>query len=229
MLLFALRINPLLINLDKKLNGLYIRHNSTKTTAVAFADDMIIVTQPEETDNIKEILHDYMRATCSRINTNKSRAIALDPVANPPPVMDITYHADIKLIGFHTTTNIQGSATKSSAMLTEKIRAQVQEAYHRALNIEHRIRYVNDILLARAWFTTQISPPPPPPPPHPTTHQTKTCKHQTHTKPPPPPPQTTSDRQTQPYYGSYGKAQFSESCYSRYNGPKSQGAELRYT
>jgi hypothetical protein len=35
MLLFALRINPLLTNLDKKLNRLYIRHNSTKTTAIA--------------------------------------------------------------------------------------------------------------------------------------------------------------------------------------------------
>jgi len=60
------------------------------------------------------------------------------------------------------TTNIQGSATKSWAMLTAKIRAQLQEAYHRALNIEHRIRYVNDFLLASAWFTTQILPLPPP-------------------------------------------------------------------
>jgi len=46
-------------------------------------------------------------------------------------------------------------------VLTAKIRARVQEAYHRALNLEHRVRYVNDLLLARAWFTTQISPPPP--------------------------------------------------------------------
>ena len=43
-------------------------------------------------------------------------------------------------------------------MLTQKIRAEVQEAYHRVLNLEHRIRYVNDFLLARAWFTTQIPP-----------------------------------------------------------------------
>ena len=78
MLLFALCINPLLINLDKKLNGLYIRHNSTKTTAIAYADYVtIIVTQPEEIDTIQEILHYYMHATGARINTNKPRAIAL--------------------------------------------------------------------------------------------------------------------------------------------------------
>jgi len=35
MLPFALGINLLLINLDKKLNGLYISHNSTKTMAIA--------------------------------------------------------------------------------------------------------------------------------------------------------------------------------------------------
>jgi len=57
------------------------------------------------------------------------------------------------------TTNIQGSATKSWAMLTAKIRAQVQETYHRALILEHRIRYVNHFFVACAWFTTQIPPP----------------------------------------------------------------------
>jgi len=71
MILFALYIKPLLINLDKKLNGLYIRHNSTKTTAIAYADDItMIVTQPEEINTVKEILHDYMHATGASINTN---------------------------------------------------------------------------------------------------------------------------------------------------------------
>ena len=48
MLLFALCINPLLINLDKKLSGVYIRRNSTKTTAIAYVDDITtVITQPE--------------------------------------------------------------------------------------------------------------------------------------------------------------------------------------
>jgi len=157
MLLFALCINPLLINLDKKRNGIYIRHNSTKTTAVAYADDITsIVTQPEEMDTIKETLQDYMHATGACISANNSRAIALGSWNKSTPVMDIKYHDDIKLLGFHVTTNVQESAKNSWAMLTAKIRAQVQNAYHRALNLEHRISYV---LLARAWFTTQIFPP----------------------------------------------------------------------
>jgi len=43
MLLLALCMNPLLINLDKTLNGIYIRHNSTKTTTITYADDITII------------------------------------------------------------------------------------------------------------------------------------------------------------------------------------------
>ena len=56
--------------------------------------------------------------------------------------------------------NVQESAAKTWAVLTAKICAQVQEAYHRERKLEYRIRYVNEFLLARAWFTTQIFPPP---------------------------------------------------------------------
>jgi len=87
-----------------------------------------------------------MHTTGACINANKSRAIALGSWNKSTPAMDIKYHDDIKLLGFHLTTNIQESAKKSWAMLTAKIRAKVQEAYHRALNLEHRIRYVIDLL-----------------------------------------------------------------------------------
>jgi len=78
MILFALCVNPLLIKLDSKLHGIKVRHNTTKTTAVAYADDItIFVTHPSEIDEIKETLHEYMQATGARINEEKSRAVAL--------------------------------------------------------------------------------------------------------------------------------------------------------
>ena len=102
MLLFALCINPLLINLDKKLKGINIRHNSTKMTAIAYADNItIIVTQPEEIYIIKETLHDYMQATGASINANKSCVIALGSWNKLTPIMDINYYDDITLLGFN--------------------------------------------------------------------------------------------------------------------------------
>jgi len=43
MMLFAACINPLLITLDKRLQGAKVSHPSTKTTAIAYADDITIV------------------------------------------------------------------------------------------------------------------------------------------------------------------------------------------
>ena len=141
---------PPLINLDKKLKGVFIRHNSARTTAIAYADDItIIVTKPEEVNTIKDTLHDYMQTTGSHINVNKSHAIAFGSWNKLTPMMDINYQDDIILLGLHMAKNIKQSTNKSWAMLTKKIRAQAQKDYHRALNLEHRIRYVNDYLLAR--------------------------------------------------------------------------------
>jgi len=69
MILFALCVNPLLIKLDSKLHGIKVRHNTTKTTAVAYVDDItIFITLPSDKDEIKETLHEYMQATGAGIN-----------------------------------------------------------------------------------------------------------------------------------------------------------------
>ena len=69
MILFALCIKPLFIKLDSKLHGTRVRHNTTKTTAVAYADDItIFIKHPSETDEIKETFHEYMQAICARLN-----------------------------------------------------------------------------------------------------------------------------------------------------------------
>jgi len=90
----------------------------------------------------------------------KSRAIALGSWDKSTPIMYIQYHDEIKILGFNMTNNTKESANKSWSVLTAKIRAQAQDAYRRALNLEYRIRYVKDYLLVRAWFMTQIYPPP---------------------------------------------------------------------
>ena len=63
MMPFAARINPLLITLDKRLQGVKVSHPSTKTTAIAYADDItIVLRRHEEIDEVRGILNDYMNA-----------------------------------------------------------------------------------------------------------------------------------------------------------------------
>ena len=75
------------------------------------------------------------------------------------PIMNIDYN--IKLLGIHTTTYSKNSAKVLWTALTSKIWGQAQDNYHRALNLESRIRYVNEVILTTAWYMTQILPPPP--------------------------------------------------------------------
>jgi len=72
--------------------------------------------------------------------------------------MNIKYDDNIKILGFRMATNTKNSAKISWAMLTTRIRAQAQVNYHRALNLESRIRYVNEVILATARHTAQIPP-----------------------------------------------------------------------
>jgi len=130
MILFALCVNPLLIKLDSKLQGIKVRHNITKSTAVAYADDItIFITHPSEIDAIKETLHEYMQATGARINEDKSRATALGSWTKTTPIMNIKYYDDIKILGFKMTANIKNQQ-KIWAILTSKIRTHTQNAYH---------------------------------------------------------------------------------------------------
>ena len=59
------------------------------------------------------------------------------------------------------TTYSKNSAKVLWTALTSKIWGQAQDNYHRALNLESRIRYVNEVILTTAWYMTQILPPPP--------------------------------------------------------------------
>ena len=54
-------------------------------------------TRPEERDIIQEALHDYENATGSRINTYKSRDIALGSWDESKSIMDVKYYDEMKL------------------------------------------------------------------------------------------------------------------------------------
>jgi len=110
-MLFATCINPLLIKLRSKLHGIKVINITTKTTAVAYADYvMIFITHASEIDEIKDTLHEYIRATRARIKEDKSRAIALGSWTKMTPIMNIKFYDDIKILGFNMTRNINESA-----------------------------------------------------------------------------------------------------------------------
>jgi hypothetical protein len=158
MLLYALCLNPLLCTLENKLTGLRIKQRDSKTAVVAYANDVtIFVTKHNDIKVLQDALRCFEAASGAQVNIGGSKAIAVGPWDT---IMDIPYHTETKILGFHITSTINVSAIKSWSTVTNRIRAQARDAYNRELSLDKRIQYVHDYLMAKVWHVAQIFPPP---------------------------------------------------------------------
>jgi hypothetical protein len=154
--LFAMCLNPLLRTLEN-LARIQIGRLQVKTTVVAYADD---VTSPTDIPKIQEALHCFEEASGATVNIGKSRALAIGPWDTSLRIMDIPYHSEANILGYHMTSKVQDSAHKIWIITTARIRAQAQDAYCRVLSLYKRVQYVHVYLMAREWYLVQIYPPP---------------------------------------------------------------------
>jgi hypothetical protein len=135
MSLFVLRINPLLNALEKKLTDVKIGRRGTKTTLIAYADDVTIVPI------LRDTLKTYEEATGAKIHIQKSKVIALGSWNTSLKITDIQYYTEMKVLGLHIQNTIHASAKKSWNVMTSRIREQAR-MYQRALDLDQRLRYV---------------------------------------------------------------------------------------
>jgi len=119
MQLFAMCLNPLLCTLQNNLVGIQFGRRRIKTTVVAYADDVtIFVTSPTDIPKIQEALHCFEEASGAKVNIGKSRAPAIGPWNTSVRIMDIPYHTEAKILGFHITSKVQDSAHKNWTITT---------------------------------------------------------------------------------------------------------------
>ena len=83
-LLFALCVDPLLRILDQKLPGIRIGKQARKTVVVAYVGNItIFVTTPTDVPVISDAIKSYEKATGARLNTRKSKALAVGNGLHP--------------------------------------------------------------------------------------------------------------------------------------------------
>ena len=93
-LLFALCVDPLLRVLDQKLSGIRIGKRARKIAVVAYADDVtIFVTTPTDIPVTQDEIQCYEKATGARLNTRKSKALAVGEWSTSTDTLNIAYHA----------------------------------------------------------------------------------------------------------------------------------------
>jgi len=74
---------------------------------IAYADYVtVFFTSPEDVRKLQETLLNYEAVTGEIVNMRKSRALALRAWDMTTQIMDIPYHTDVKILGFHFTNKV---------------------------------------------------------------------------------------------------------------------------
>jgi hypothetical protein len=118
------------------------------------------VTSPDDIPVKQEALLCYEAASGAKVNIGNSKALAIGRWDISMKIMDISYHTEARILGFHVTTTVNPSARKCWSTITDGIRAKVRDAYNRELNLDKRIQYVHDYLMTKVWYVAQIFAPP---------------------------------------------------------------------
>jgi hypothetical protein len=161
MMMYVLCLNPLIQSLETNLNAIKIGRRQSKTVVTAYADDVtIFLTSVEDAPKLKDLLFRYEAATGAKINTHKTKAMALGRWVTALNIMDIPYTV-LKILGFHFTNSVNTTTAHTWTAITSRMRAtaQVMYSYNRDLSFDRRIRFTQEYLLAKMWYVTQNFPP----------------------------------------------------------------------
>jgi len=139
--------------IDTRLNENRPQLERRKLNVVAHADHVtIILRTATDIQKAREALYCYETAPGARLNVRKSKGLALGAWEESIDILGIPYCNDLPILGIQMTNTTNKSAEKSWATIEGTIRAQAQETYYKTFNLEERILYVENYLLAKAWY-----------------------------------------------------------------------------
>jgi hypothetical protein len=143
MVLYALCLHPLLQTLENTLSGIQIGRNKPIAPVIAYADDItVVVTKPGDYDKILQSIKIYEKETGARLNTKKSKALAIANWTAPAMALGIEFQNHITILGIKYTATIGATIKANWDHVINVIRAQARRAYTRQLSLAKRIQYM---------------------------------------------------------------------------------------
>jgi len=159
MFIYAICIKPLLQTVEEEITGVKTGNGRPGIGTVAYADDItIFLTRLEEIPKLQEILDTYQKASGAHMNVDKPRAMAIGEWDATRRIMNIPYCGEITILGFTFKSKSNITNKEQWHRIISQVRTTEQDAYYRKLDLDMRIRYVHDYLLAKIWHTAQILP-----------------------------------------------------------------------
>jgi hypothetical protein len=120
------------------------RHSTNTPDKIRFrhslADDVtIFVTRPEDFHTIQQAISTYERTTGVTLNVHKSKAMAIENWTQPPTLLGIGFHPQLKILGITFAPTITQSVQASWPGTIQKVRQQARITYDRTLCLTQRI------------------------------------------------------------------------------------------
>jgi hypothetical protein len=126
---------------------------------VAYADDVtIFISSVTEFPIIQEALQLFEKASGASINPRKSKAPAVGLWQAQETIRGIEYSSSVTILGIIFWATIDQTTRDTWARIGGKVRMQAKKAYDRDPCLARRIQYVHICLLAKLWYTAQITP-----------------------------------------------------------------------
>jgi hypothetical protein len=158
MTLYTLCLKPFLNILDQRLAGIRNGSDHDPVSVVAYADVVTIFpTSVLDLQVVDEAIQLFEKACGAPLNPTKSRSLPIGRWRIVDTVRDIAYHPSVIILGVSFWSTIHKSATATWSHLTGQVSMLARESYLRDLCFAHRIQYFNTYLLAKIWYTAQIS------------------------------------------------------------------------
>ena len=127
--------------LENNLRGMQIRRRARSRAVVAYGDDVkVLVTSPSDFKIIHNAIQLYERAPGTRLNRNKSKALAIVRWNIPATELGIGFHSYVKILGVTFGNTIEESMKGSWTQITRAVRAQARNAYARELCLAQRVQ-----------------------------------------------------------------------------------------
>jgi hypothetical protein len=142
-LLYSLCLDPLLRTINNSIQACKSAKYRYKMVTAAYVDDVtFLLRSTQEVQIVQEAVHLYAEESGAEINYTKSRAMAVFGWSEDIPVMGVTYHSELLILGVVFKPTIQATADTSWKAVTNGIRNQARDMYHRDLALHQRVMQI---------------------------------------------------------------------------------------
>lgn len=156
MLLYAIALEPLLLQIRANITGIQILNKTIKSSN--YADDAsVFVSSNTDVQNTTDSLTLFEQASCAKINTTKSNSLLLGITSEQDLQIEFAKPAtEIKVLGVYLNNKLQQITQVNWEKITNKIKAFCMQFKIRELSLIEKSWVTNIFILSKVWYLTKI-------------------------------------------------------------------------